>query len=150
MDYFHQFGLAIIDLANPGDEAVQPPKPEEDKKSLLIHRKIPVEKTYAIIQAKEKFMKYITASLEWNVNMPTSSHCPIPEMKVNLPVPEGTVVYRRPCPYAQIQNSILNEAIEKWIRNHVITLAPVGNVHAKKDKKGNKTVADMLRPKTTQ
>ena len=68
-------------------------------------------------------------------------------MKVNLPIPEGTVLYRRPRPYAEKQNSILDEAIQQWLKDDAITLAPAGNVHnntltlvAKKDKKGEKTL----------
>jgi hypothetical protein len=66
-------------------------------------------------------------------------------MKVNLPVPEGTVLYRRPHLYAQKQNSILDEAIQRWINVDVITFAPAGNIHnntltleVKKDKKSAK------------
>jgi len=148
MDYFHQFGLAISGLANPGDEATRLPEPEEDKKPSIVPGQIPdEEKTSQFIKAKENFMKYIMASLERNAQIPKSSHCPVPEMKVNLPIPEGTVLYRRLHPYAEKQNSILDEAIQQWLKDDVITLAPAGNVHnntltlvVKKDKKGEKTL----------
>lgn len=146
MDYFHQFGLVISGLANPGDEATRLPEPEQDKKPSIVPGQIPdEEKTSQFIEAKENFMKYIMASLERNAQIPKSSHCPVPEMKVNLLTPEGTVLYRRLRPYAEKQNSILDEAIQQWLKDDVITLAPAGNVHnntltllAKKDKKGEK------------
>lgn len=54
MDYFHQFGLAISGLSNPGDEATRLPEPE-DKKPSIVPSQIPdEEKTVEFIQAKEK------------------------------------------------------------------------------------------------
>ncbi|KAF9344025.1 hypothetical protein BGX26_004902 [Mortierella sp. AD094] len=148
MDLFHEFGFSISGLNNPGDEATRLPEPTEDKKPLLIPGEIPKEeKTQQFIIDKRKFMAKIKSSLEENANIPKSSHCPVPEMKVYLPVPEGTVLFRRPRPFAEKQMNIFDETIEKWLQDDVITLAPVGNVHnntltlaAKKDDNGNKTL----------
>ena len=66
---------------------------------------------------------------------------------VYLPVPKGTILYRRPRQFAYSQRPILDEAVARWLEDDVITLAPAGNPHnntltlaAKKDLKGNKTL----------
>lgn len=102
----HQFGLGITGHANPGNEATQLPEPEDKS-----HQSCPVEslmkkKTTEFIQEKERFLQYILACLEQNKLIPKPSYCPIPEMKVNLPVPKGTVLLRSPRPYAQKQHTI--------------------------------------------
>jgi hypothetical protein len=68
-------------------------------------------------------------------------------MEVHLSVPPGTILFRRPCPFAQKQIPIFDEAIAKWKKDNVITLAPTGNPHnnsltlaAKKDAEGKKTL----------
>ena len=148
MDLFHEFGLGIVGLVNPGDDATTLPEPEKDLKPSLVPGEQPEEESTAeFIKAKEQFMAKIQQHLDENAEIPKESFCPVPEMKVYLPVPKDIVLYRRSRPFAERQRSILDETIEKWSRDDVITLAPVGNVHnntltlaAKKDEEGNKTL----------
>ena len=148
MDLFHIIGLNITGLAEIEDLSCQVPEPEEDVKPTLRPDVVPEEeKTASFIQQKELFMKNINSALEVNGRIPKESFCPIPEMKVFLPVPEGTVVYRRSREFAYAQRPIIDETVAKWLKDDVITLAPVGNVHnntltlaAKKDLEGKKTL----------
>ena len=68
-------------------------------------------------------------------------------MKVFLPVPRGVVLNRRSRTFAYRQRPILDEAVNKWLKDDGITLAPAGDPHsnsltlaAKKDLNGNKTL----------
>ncbi|GJJ76348.1 hypothetical protein EMPS_08707 [Entomortierella parvispora] len=68
-------------------------------------------------------------------------------MKVFLAVPEGVELYTRPRVFAASQVPILDAAVEAWIKDDVIMLAPAGNRYnntltlaAKKDLEGNKTL----------
>lgn len=148
MDLFHELGLGISGLVNPGDDAKRLPEPEQDRKPSLIPRPQPVEElTAEFVDEKKRFLDSIRMALQGNAAIPPTSHCPVPEMKVYLPVPEGTILFRRPRPFAQKQLEIFDETIDKWLRDDVITLAPVGNVHnntltlaAKKDSEGRKTL----------
>ncbi|KAI8596452.1 hypothetical protein EDD21DRAFT_285905, partial [Dissophora ornata] len=81
-----------------------------------------------------------------NASIPLTSFCPVPKMEVFLPVPFGVVLSRRSRTFAYHQRPILDEAMDKWLQDDVITLAPAGNPHnntltlaAKKDLDGNKT-----------
>jgi len=91
-------------------------------------------------------MLSITDALKANDNISHSSHCPLPEMRVSLEVPRGTVLYRRPRVFAEQQQHIFDEQVEKWIKDGVVCKAPAGNPHnntltlaAKKDLLGAKT-----------
>jgi len=104
------------------------------------------ELTSGFIEAKAAFMSFIKTALEENTQIPHSSHCPIPEMKVSLEVPKGTVLFRRPRIFAHAQQPIFDERVNKWIQDGVITKAPAGNPHnntltlaSKKDLLGHKT-----------
>jgi hypothetical protein len=67
--------------------------------------------------------------LEENGKIPKTSFCPIPEMKVFLPVPEDVTLNRRSRVFPYSQRPILDEAIARWLEDDVITLAPAGNRH---------------------
>src|ERR1700743_2727149 len=61
------------------------PTPVEDEKPTLIPLTIPErEKTQEFISEKDVFMKSIEESLRLNAKIPNTSHCTIPEMKVDL------------------------------------------------------------------
>jgi hypothetical protein len=148
IDLFHRLGLGITGLPNPADNTTLIPEPESDKKESLISDVTPdVEKKTQFKKEKHKFFRSIELNLRKNANIPTSSHCPVPEMEVHLSVPPGTILFRRPRPFAQKQIPIFDEAIAKWKKDNVITLAPAGNPHnnsltlaAKKDAEGKKTL----------
>ncbi|KAF9013011.1 hypothetical protein BGZ52_006929, partial [Haplosporangium bisporale] len=148
MDLFHELGLGISGLSDPGDTAACLPFPTSDLRPTLVPSEVPKEEqSAAFIAFKTRFLSEIEESLHRNSLIPKTSYCPIPEMKVFLPVPKGTVLFRHPQPYAEQQQPIVDETVNKWLRDDVITLAPVGNVHnnmltlaAKKDDKGNKTL----------
>jgi len=58
-----------------------------------------------------------------NSNIPLTTFCPVPEMMVYLPVPKGVVLNRRSRPFAHHQRPIIEEAVEQWLRDDVITIA---------------------------
>lgn len=148
MDLFHELGLGISGLTDPGDDATRLPFPTPDSRPMLVPGEVPKEeRSAAFIAFKTRFLSQIKDSLDRNSLIPKSSSCPVPEMNVFLPVPKGTVLFRRPRPYAERQQPIVNETVNKWLNDDVITLAPVGNVHnitlnlaAKKDENGDKTL----------
>src|ERR1700744_640662 len=147
MDLFHLIGLNITGLADV-ELSHHTEEPEEDVKPTMKPDMTPNEEnTESFKKQKAKFMDLISPALAANENIPKQSFCPVPEMKVFLPVPEGTVVHRCSCEFAYTQRPIIEETFFKWLRDDVIELAPVGNVHnntltlaAKKDLEGKKTL----------
>ena len=148
MDLFARIGFQVVGLPDPMLSADPTPAPVEDEKPTLKPLAQPeVEKTEDFIKEKEQFMSGIDGALLENAEIPISSHCPVPEMKVYLQVPEGVELFRRPRAFAHAQMPILDDAVEKWIKDDVITLAPPGNAFnntltlaAKKDLEGKKTL----------
>lgn len=148
MDLFHELGLGISGLTDPGDDATRMPFPTSDSQPTLVPGEVPKEEqSAAFIAFKTQFLSEIKESLDHNSLIPKSSSCPVPEMKVFLPVPKGTVLFHRPCPYAERQQPIVDETVNKWLNDDVITLTPVSNVHnntltlaTKKDENGDKTL----------
>jgi hypothetical protein len=148
MDLFHRYGFNIVGLPDAEESSERMPAPVEDEKPTLIPLTVPErEKTQEFIAEKDAFMKSIEELLRLNAKIPNTSHCTIPEMKVYLPVPDDVTLYRRPKVFAASQMPILDEAVENWLKDDVITLAPAGNPHnntltlaAKKDANGNKTL----------
>jgi hypothetical protein len=148
MDLFHRFGFGITGLPDPNMQTHQLPEPEPDEKPSIIPLVIPdIEKTDDFITEKKAFMDEIRPLMVINNSIPLTSFCPLPEMMVYLPVPKGVVLNRRSRHFAYNQRPIIDEAVEKWLRDDVITLAPPGNPHnntltlaAKKDLEGNKTL----------
>jgi len=47
MDLFHEFGLGIVGLVNPGDDATTLPEPEKDLKPSLVPGEQPEEESTA-------------------------------------------------------------------------------------------------------
>jgi len=135
-------------LENPGKDANTLPEPIKDVKPLLIQGVAPEEEKHVSFQKlKALFLATIQHSLEGNGHISKTIHCLVPEMRVFLPVKEGTTVFHQSWMYAEKQQSIFEEAVVKWLWDDVITLAPVGNPHnntltlvAKKDQEGNKTL----------
>lgn len=102
MDLFHELGLGISGLTDPGDDATRLPFPTPDSRPTLVPGEVPKEeRSAAFIEFKTRFLSEIKESLDCNSLIPKSSSCPVPEMKVFLPVPKGTVLFRRPRPYAE-------------------------------------------------
>ncbi|KAF9176180.1 hypothetical protein BGZ51_001466, partial [Haplosporangium sp. Z 767] len=125
MDLFHRYGFNIIGLPDPEESTDRMPLPVEDEKPTLIPLTTPaIELTQEFIKEKEEFMRNIKSLLQANAMIPKTSHCPVPEMKVRLPVPEDIQLYRRPRVFAASQIPILDEAVETWLKDDVITLAP--------------------------
>jgi hypothetical protein len=148
MDLFHHFGFNIVGLPDPELSTAKAPTPVEDEKPTLIPLSKPaIELTDTFIQEKKEFMKQIRVRLQENARISPKSHCPVPEMKVYLEVPEGVELFRRPRVFAASQIPILDEAVAAWLKDDVIELAPVGNKYnntltlaVKKDLQGNKTL----------
>jgi len=148
MDLFYKFGFSIQGLRDPLQPTRPLSAPEEDERPSLKPVTTPEEELTDKFKAeREAFMRAIERVLEENESIPASSFCPVPEMKVYLPVPEKTILFRRSRHFAEAQRPILDEAVERWLKDGVITLAPAGNPHnntltlaAKKDADGNKTL----------
>lgn len=148
MDLFHRYGFNIVGLPDPVQSTEKGATPVEDEKPTLIPLTKPdVEKETGFVKEKEEFMRQIKGALQANGRIPKTSHCPVPEMKVFLQVPEGVQLYRRPRVFAASQLPILDEAVESWLQDDVIMIAPAGNPYnntlmlaAKKDLDGNKTL----------
>lgn len=146
MDLFHNFGFEIMGLPNPIESVTKTPPAKEDEKPTLIPLTVPErEKTVEFKKEKEAFMNFIESSLKANVDIPSTTHCPVPEMKVYLQVPKGVKLFRRPRIFAHAQVSVIDATVDGWLKDDVITLAPVGNpfnntltLAAKKDAEGQK------------
>ena len=50
-------------------------------------------------------------------------------MKVCLKVPEGVQLFRRSRTFAHAQRPILDDAVDAWLKDDVIALAPPGNAY---------------------
>ncbi|GJJ73976.1 hypothetical protein EMPS_06334 [Entomortierella parvispora] len=143
-----RYGFNLMGLPDPEMATEKETPPKEDDKPTLIPLQTPlVEETSEFIKEKQEFMRKIKDALKKNAQISPQSHCPIPEMKVFLAVPEGVELYRRPRVFAASQVPILDAAVEAWIKDDVIMLAPAGNRYnntltlaAKKDLEGNKTL----------
>jgi transposase InsO family protein len=147
MDIFHELGFSIGGISDGRENAERLPQPIPDEKpSLLPLTKPEEELTPQFIAEQKAFMKYIDEVLKGNADIPRNSYCPVSEMKVYLPVPKGTTIFRKPRPFAEQQMHIFDDQVAKWLEDEVITLAPPGNPHnntltlaSKKDLNGQKT-----------
>jgi hypothetical protein len=147
MDLLHRLGISISGIEDGRDSAQLLPLPIPDNKPSVRPLVTPKEELTAEFKKnKADFMSFIGTALKDNTKIPHSSHCPLPEIKVALEVPKGTVLFRRPRVFAHEQQSIFDEQIDKWIKDEVITKAPAGNPHNntltlahKKDLMGLKT-----------
>ena len=64
-----------------------------DKKPMIVPMEQPtIEYSKAFIEAKEKAIECLQPALTANAAIPLDSFCPVPEMKVFLPVPKNTVI----------------------------------------------------------
>jgi len=148
MDLFHRYGFNIIGLPDPVESSDRLPIPVEDVKPTLKPLTIPdIERTLEFRKEKRQFMENLLGLLQENGKIPKTSHCPVPEMKVYLPVPDNVELNRRSRVFPYSQRPILDDAINRWLDDDVITLAPAGNRHnntltlaAKKDANGEKTL----------
>ena len=122
MDYFHKFGFSIENLPNPAgdhsksDEVLTIP----DVPHALVPLQQPAaELTEEFQSERNRMLEHIAPVLEANASIPPTSHCTIDGMRVFLPVPEGTVLFRKPRPFAESQQKIFDEQIEKWLADGV-------------------------------
>ncbi|KAG0240139.1 hypothetical protein BG011_003751, partial [Mortierella polycephala] len=89
MDLFHRFGFSISGLPDPDISPERLPEPIPDEKPTLKPIVTPaMEKTVEFIAEKNAFMHKIRPLMVINGNIPPTSFCPVPEMKVFLPVPK--------------------------------------------------------------
>lgn len=147
MDLFHRLSLSISGLENPNKDATLLLEPNEVTKPSIVPDKVPAEENLLeFINIRKLFLAMIQDSLEKNGLISQSSSCPVPEMKVYLPVRKGISVFQRPRQFPEKQQSISDEEVTKWLKDEVNTLAHAGNPHnntltlaGKKDKDGNKT-----------
>ncbi|GJJ71586.1 hypothetical protein EMPS_03936 [Entomortierella parvispora] len=147
MDLFNKLGFSIGGIADGRANAQTLPTPTPDEKPSVLPLETPIEElTDKFKELKAQFMSEIQDSIKDNAQIPLDSYCTLPEMHVFLDVPEGTTIYRRPRTFAEQQQHIFDEQVDKWLKDGVITLAPANNRHnntltlaAKKDLLGNKT-----------
>jgi hypothetical protein len=142
----HRIGLSISGIDDGRDSAQCLPPPKDDEIPFILPLTIPKELTENFAKEKSNFILTISDALKANSEILQSSHCPLPEMKLSLEVSSCTVLFRRPRVFAQQQQHIFDEQVDKWIKDGVVTKAPPGNPHnstltlaAKKDLFGNKT-----------
>ncbi|KAF9342814.1 hypothetical protein BGX26_006801, partial [Mortierella sp. AD094] len=148
MDYLHFFGIGITGLKNPTEDFDTPTSPVLDVPPSIVPLDRPdIELTPEFTEDRRRFLLAIKSELDTNADIPRDSHCPIPEMKIYLTVPPGTIVFRRPRPFAQTDQSLVQETVERWLQDGVIVRAPAGNPHnnpltlaPKKDLDGNRTM----------
>lgn len=147
MDRLHDFGFGIYGLPNPlpnppGNVLIIP-----DKKPCIVptEETSEPEQTPSFIKAKAKAMSYIQPALDANAAIPLDSYCPVPEMKVYLPIPSGTVIHRRQRPFAEQQQQIVDDTVHRWLNEGIVCSAPPGTSHkspltlaAKKDLEGSR------------
>ncbi|GJJ75097.1 hypothetical protein EMPS_07455 [Entomortierella parvispora] len=147
MDLFNKLGFSIGGIADGRANAQTLPTPTPDEKPSVLPLETPIEElTDKLKKLKAQFMSEIQDSIKDNAQIPLDSYCTLPEMHVFLDVPDGTTIYRRPRTFAEQQQHIFDEQVDKWLKDGVITLAPANNRHnntltlaAKKDLLGNKT-----------
>ncbi|KAF9992592.1 hypothetical protein BGZ80_004549 [Entomortierella chlamydospora] len=112
MDYLHLFGMGITGIKNPIEDFDTPTAPIPDVPPLIVSRDRPdIELTPEFIEYRRRFLLPIKSELDTNADIPRNSHCPIPEMKVYLTVPPGTVVYSRPRSFAQADQALVQETV---------------------------------------
>jgi predicted aspartyl protease len=147
LDLLPRLGISLSGIEDGRDSAQRLPPPIPDEIPAILPLTTPPEElTPEFKKEKADFILAISDALAANSAIPHSSHCPLPEMRVALEVPRGTVLFRRPRVFAEQQQQIFDEQIEKWIKDGIIVKAPVGNPHnntltlaAKKDLLGRKT-----------
>lgn len=128
IDRMHEFGFGITGLPNPVPSFPTSVVIMPDKKPCIVScNEIPVlERTPSFIKAKAQALEYIRPAMEANAAIPLDSYCPVPEMKVYLPVPERTTIHRRQRLFAE---HIVDEQVQKWLDEGIITTAPPGTPH---------------------
>ncbi|KAG0250028.1 hypothetical protein BGZ95_007336, partial [Linnemannia exigua] len=120
-----RLNISITGIEDGRDSAQRLPPPIPDEIPPILPLTTPEEElTNNYKREKVEFMLSIKDALAANGNVPHSSHCPLPEMKVSLEVPKGTVLYRRPRVFAEQQQHIFDEQVDKWIKDGVVTKAP--------------------------
>ncbi|OAQ35434.1 hypothetical protein K457DRAFT_44010, partial [Linnemannia elongata AG-77] len=124
-ELFYHMGFALFGLPEIKEMAPTNDIPVEDEKPSLrptvTHEE---ELTSDFMRMKGRFLDAISKVLLDNENISKTSHCPVPEIMVYLPVPKGTIVYRRPRRFAHSQRPILDETVARWLEDDVIELAP--------------------------
>ena len=92
------------------------------------------------------FMSKIKSLIDANISIPKDTFCTVPESIVKLNTTEGKVANVRQYPIPFKLMPVLQEAIDKWLKDGTITKAPVNTawnspltLADKKDANGNKT-----------
>ncbi|KAF9090395.1 hypothetical protein BGX27_002266, partial [Mortierella sp. AM989] len=89
MDLFYRFGFNIQGLPDPDMMIERLPLPiPEQRVTLKPLDTLEEEKTEAFKAERKAFMDTIRPVLVINDKIPMESHCPVPEMKVYLPLPK--------------------------------------------------------------
>jgi hypothetical protein len=95
MDIFHNLGFSIGGISVGQDKATRLPEPIEDEHPPDMPLETPaVELTEAYQTEHNQFMAFIDHALLRNTQISRKSYCTVPEMKVFLPVPQGTTLFQ--------------------------------------------------------
>ncbi|KAF9153034.1 hypothetical protein DFQ26_000697 [Actinomortierella ambigua] len=130
IDLFHKLGLSIsgIDIPQPDHSSLFDCEIEGAPSSCptsLPDDDVDPDKRELI----RRGMQAIEPLLRDNENIPVDSACTIPEMLVRLEVPPNVTLFRRPRNFAEKELTIMDDAIEKWLSQGIIGVAPVGCPH---------------------
>lgn len=147
MDRMHEFGFGVSGLPTPTPSFPTTFTIPDTKPCIVpadeVHE---LEHTPSFKADKARALEYIQPALSANAAIPLNSSCPVPEMKVYLTVPENTVIHRRQRPFAESEQHVVDEQVQRWLDEGVVCLAPAGTPHnspltlaPKKDLNGNKT-----------
>ncbi|KAG0183808.1 hypothetical protein DFQ28_000863, partial [Apophysomyces sp. BC1034] len=76
-------------------------------------------------EERARFEQAIQPMIEANTKIPLTSFCTIPRSIVRLDTPVGVTVYHRQYPLAFKLQMVMDQQIQKWVTEGVITHAPV-------------------------
>jgi transposase InsO family protein len=139
MDYFQALGFSIGGLPIgypdecplPATEASSAPRAPDRGADTPTNMFDPTsqETSSAHDELRARLMVHIQPALEANQMLPVSQLCPLPEAMVHVSTPPGKIFYRRQYPLPQSLLPLVQEAVDQWHKDGVITPAPPGTPH---------------------
>ncbi|KAL0074247.1 hypothetical protein J3Q64DRAFT_1853747 [Phycomyces blakesleeanus] len=80
---------------------------------------------YGTKEQHDQFMSTIACYIEDNEAIPKTSFCTVPESIVELKTAEGAKTYQRQYPLSYALRSVIDEAVNNWLKEGTIVRAPV-------------------------
>ncbi|KAI9243021.1 hypothetical protein BDA99DRAFT_566948 [Phascolomyces articulosus] len=116
---FNEFGIGYTGLTFQWKDSVEEVKEKEVEDEI-----IPNNAPAGLEKEQVTFQEDIKLCLEKNALILKDSFCPLPQAVITLPTPPNVICYRKQFNIAYKQQPIINEAIEKWLKEGVITELP--------------------------